>query len=163
MSTSSGRIFRTNGTSVSVVIKLAEADEENSTSVFHDVMRLRQNLQSMASTVAKTLDLQSTEMSALDTLGKFGPLTMGELARRSFISPTNTTRTVKNLVDRKLVSRQRSQDSDREVNVKLTAAGEKIFRKSYPHMVHDVNDALAAKLNRKDRRTLALLLAKLVE
>ena len=30
-------------------------------------------------------------------------------------------------------------------------------------MVHDVNDALAAKLNRKDRRTLALLLAKLVE
>ena len=163
MSTSSGQIFRTNGTSVSVVIKLAEADEENCTSVFHDVMRLRQTLQSMASTVAKTLDLQSTEMSALDTLGKFGPLTMGELARRSFISPTNTTRTVKNLVDRKLVSRQRSQESDREVNVKLTAAGEKIFRKSYPHMVHDVNDALAAKLNRKDRRTLALLLAKLVE
>jgi DNA-binding MarR family transcriptional regulator len=116
----------------------------------------------MASRVAPAFGLQSTEMSAVDTLGKFGPLTMGELARRSFISPTNTTRTVKNLVDRKLVKRQRSPESNREVNVSLTVAGERVFQKSYPHMVQDVNDLLASRLNQKERRTLAALLAKLV-
>lgn len=161
--TSSGKNYRNNRTSVSVVIEISEDDEENCTSVFHDVMRLRHTLNSMASRVAPTVGLQSTEMSALDTLGKFGPLTMGQLAKRSFISPTNTTRTVKNLVNRELVERERSPKSDREVLVRLTAAGENIFRKTYPHMIHDVNDLLGSKLNQKERRAFATLLAKLVD
>ncbi len=161
--TSSGKNYRNNHTSVSVTTDISEDDEENCTSVFHDVMRLRHTLQSMASRVAPTVGLRSTEMSALDTLGKFGPLTMGELARRSFISPTNTTRTVKNLADRKLVKRQRSPKSDREVLVRLAEAGEKVFRHSYPHMIHDVNDLLASKLDQEERRTLASLLARLVD
>jgi DNA-binding MarR family transcriptional regulator len=163
VSTSSGQNYRKNGTFISVATRLTEAEEGNCTSVFHDVMRLRHALRSMASEVASSLGLQSAEMSAIDTLGKFGPLTMGELARRSFFSPPNTTRTVKILVDRGLVRRQRSQSSDREVNVSLTAEGKKIFRKSYPHMVHDVNDLLASKLSREERRTLAELLAKLID
>jgi DNA-binding MarR family transcriptional regulator len=161
--TISGKNYRENGTSVGVETEVTEEEQENCASVFHDVMRLRQTLQSMASQVAPTVGLQSTEMSALDTLGKFGPLTMGQLAKRSFISPTNSTSTVKSLVDRKLVTRQRSPKSDREVLVRLTAAGEKVFRKSYPHMVHDVNDLLGSKLNQQERRTFAALLAKLVE
>lgn len=132
-------------------------------SVFHDVMRLRRTLQSMASEVAPSVGLHSTEMSALDTLGKFGPLTMGELAKRSFISPTNTTRTVKSLADRNLVERRRSPTSDREVQVRLTAAGESVFQQSYPHMIHDVDELLASRLDDKERRTLAVLLAKLVK
>ena len=151
-----------NHTSVSVATDISEKDEENCTSVFHDVMRLRHNLQSMASSVAPTVGLRSTEMSALDTLGKFGPLTMGELAKRSFISPTNTTRTVKNLVGRNLVKRQRSPTSDREVLVRLTADGENVFQQSDPHMIHDVNDLLASKLNEDERWLLASLLARLV-
>ncbi|MFQ5982277.1 MAG: MarR family winged helix-turn-helix transcriptional regulator [Woeseiaceae bacterium] len=145
------------------MIEISEDDEENCTSVFHDVMRLRHTLNSMASRVAPTVGLQSTEMSALDTLGKFGPLTMGQLAKRSFISPTNTTRTVKNLVNRELVERERSPKSDREVLVRLTAAGENIFRKTYPHMIHDVNDLLGSKRNQEERRAFATLLAKLVD
>jgi DNA-binding MarR family transcriptional regulator len=145
------------------VTQLDAVDEDNCTSVFHDVMRLRHSLRSMASEVAHLLDLQSAEMSAIDTLGKYGPLTMGELARRSFFSPPNTTRTVRTLVDRKLVSRQRSQSSDREVNVSLTAEGKKIFRKSYPRMVHDVNELLASKLSPQERKTLGELLAKLID
>jgi DNA-binding MarR family transcriptional regulator len=126
-------------------------------------MRLRHSLRSIASEVATSLDLQSAEMSAIDTLGKFGPLTMGELSRRSFFSPANTTRTVKSLVDRNLVSRQRSQSSDREVNVNLTADGRRIFRKSYPRMLHDVNELLASNLSPEERKTLADLLAKLID
>lgn len=163
MSTSSGQNYSKNGTSVGVATRLTAVDEENCTTVFHDVMRLRHSLRSIASRVAESLDLQSAEMSAIDTLGKFGPLTMGELARRSFFSPPNTTRTVKSLVDRNLVSRQRSQNSDREVNVSLTEDGMKFFRQSYPHMVHDVNELLASKLKQEERQTLAMLLAKLID
>lgn len=163
MSTSSGQNFRKNGTSIRVATQLDAMDEDNCTSVFHDVMRLRQSLRSMASRVAESVGLQSAEMSAIDTLGKYGPLTMGELARRSFFSPPNTTRTVRSLVERNLVSRQRSQSSDREVNVSLTAEGKKIFRKSYPQMVHDVNDLLASRLGPKERKTLADLLARLID
>jgi len=163
VSTSSGQNYRKNGTSISVATQLSTIDEDNCTSVFHDVMRLRHLLRSIASGVAESLDLQSAEMSAIDTLGKYGPLTMGELSRRSFFSPANTTRTVKSLVDRDLVSRQRSQSSDREVNVSLTENGMMIFRKSYPQMVHDVNEILASKLNEKERQTFASLLAKLID
>lgn len=163
MSTSSGQNYRKNGTSISVATQLTAVDEDICTSVFHDVMRLRHSLRSIASEVADSLGLQSAEMSAIDTLGKFGPLTMGELSKRSFFSPANTTRTVKTLVDRDLVSRQRSQSSDREVNVSLTEDGMEIFRNSYPQMVHDVNELLASKLNQKERRTLASLLAKIID
>ncbi len=113
--------------------------------------------------VATTLGLQSTEMSAIDTLGKLGPMTMGELAKHGFISPTNTTRTVKILADRNLVKRRRSPKSDREVNVMLTSAGEELFKKSYPNMIHHVNDLLASKLNQTDRRTFARLLERLAQ
>ena len=163
MLTISGKNYRADHKSVGVATEVSESEEEICTAVFHDVMRLRQMLHSMASSVAPTVGLQCTEMSALDTLGKFGPLTMGQLSKRSFISPTNTTRTVKSLVERNLVTRQRSPKSDREVLVRLTPDGEKIFRKSYPHMIHDVNDLLASKLDRNERKALATLLAKLVE
>ena len=126
-------------------------------------MRLRHTLKSMATDVAATLGLQSTEMSALDTLGKFGPMTMGELAQRSFISPPNTTRTIKSLVDRGLVERERSAHSRREINVSLTPAGLRIFKQSYPQMVGDVDALLADKLKLNERQELASLLAKLVE
>jgi hypothetical protein len=62
--TSSGKNYRNNHTSVSVATDISEGDEENCTSVFHDVMRLRHMLQSMASRVAPTVGLRSTEMSS---------------------------------------------------------------------------------------------------
>lgn len=126
-------------------------------------MRLRHILHAMATSVAATFGLQSTEMSVIDTLGKYGPLTMGRLSKRGFISPTNTTRTVKILAKRNLVKRGRSPKSDREVNVMLTSEGEKLFQKSYPNMIHHVNDLLKSKLNQTDRKKLARLLEKLTE
>jgi hypothetical protein len=43
----------------------------------------------------------------------------------------------------------------------LTSAGEKFFQKSYPRMVHNVNDLLASRLNQADRRKFTHLLEKL--
>ena len=149
-------------TAVPSKVDVSTLDEQNCTAIFHDVMRLRGSLQQIAAGAARQLGIKSTEMSILDTLGKFGPLTMGKVAELSFISPTNTTRAVKNLISDQLVERRRSEQSDREVVVSLTAEGRKIFRKSYPHMIHEVNSFLGANLNDSERRTLARLLAKTI-
>lgn len=150
-------------TAVSSSVDVTAPEEHNCTAIFHDVMRLRGQLQQIAAGAAKHLGLKSTEMSILDTLGKFGPLTMGRLAELSFISPTNTTRAVKNLIEDELVERKRSEHSEREVVVNLTTSGRRIFKQSYPHMIHEVNEFLNENLSKRDRDLLARLLEKTIK
>jgi DNA-binding MarR family transcriptional regulator len=150
-------------TAIPSMVDITVTDEQNTTSIFHDAMRLRGSLHRIAAATASGLGIKATEMSLLDTLGKFGPLTMGRLAQLSFISPTNSTRAVKNLIGDGLVERTRSEHSDREVVVRLTRAGCSIFQESYPQVVHDVNEFLSSRLNDRDRARLAELLAKVVE
>ena len=157
-----GNNSRKGQTAVSSSVDVPAPEEQNCTAIFHDVMRLRGQLQGIAADAAKHLGMKSTEMSILDTLGKFGPLTMGRVADLSFISPTNTTRAVKNLIEDGFVERKRSMHSDREVVVNLTAAGRRIFRQSYPHMIHEVNEFLDANLSERERSSLARLLAKAI-
>ncbi len=155
--------FRDGKTAAPSQVDVTPDEEENCTAIFHDVMRLRGALQRIAAREASALGMKSTEMSILDTLGKFGPLTMGRVAALSFISPTNTTRAVKNLIGDGLVARRRSEHSEREVVVSLTASGRGVFKQSYPHMIHNVNDYLSARLTAGERGSLARLLAKLIQ
>ena len=129
--------------------------------MFRDVMRIRQQLYATATEVAKSLGLTSSEMALVDTLGKYGPLTMGQLAERSFISPANTSYTARSLENRNLITRERSVESNRVVNVRLTPAGVKIFKQSYPRVVREVNELVASKITSKERRNLVNLLRKL--
>ena len=159
----SAKKTRAGRTATSSKVDVTTLEEQNCTAVFHDVMRLRGSLQRIAADAARDLGIKSTEMSIVDTLGKFGPLTMGRVAELSFISPTNTTRAVKNLITDGLVGRKISEKSDREVVVSLTTRGRAMFRKSYPRMIHEVNDFLAANLNESERRSLSRLLAKAIQ
>ena len=138
-----------------------DTEAEHCIRIFQGAMAARQRFLSAAAGVAASMDLQVTEMSALNTLGRFGPMTMGELAKRSVISPPNTTRSVKALEEAKLVHRQRSPQSDRVVNVSLTSKGRKLFENAYPFVVREVSDLLKAKLTERERRTLDKLLTKL--
>ena len=85
------------------------------------------------------------------------------MAAACFFSPPNATYTVKSLEKNKLIKRVRSADSHRVVNVELTAAGERVFKKSYPSTLHDVNEFFASKLSKKERVSLAGLLARLTK
>ena len=88
---------------------------------------------------------------------------MGRVAVLSFISPTNLTRAVKNLIGDGMVERRRSERSDREVVVSLTAKGCEMFKKSYPRMIHEVNEFLSSRLTERERDSLARLLAKAIQ
>ena len=139
----------------------SEGEVQRCIAIFQGIMQARQGLLATANRTAASMGIQATEMSVLNTLGRLGSLSMGELAKRSVLSSPNTTRTVKTLEDAKLVKRRRSPDSDRVVKVSLTPKGKELFGESYPRVINDVNELLVTRLNERERRSLTALLEKL--
>lgn len=150
-------------TFVKVTTGLSEGDEQTCTSMFRNIMRVRHHLYALASEVAGKLGLRASEMATIDTLGKYGPLTMSELAKACFFSQPNATYTVSALEKSDLLKRERSADSHRIVNVHLSSAGEKVFKKSYPTTLKQVNAFFDARLTKAEQATLARLLDKLAD
>ena len=140
---------------------LNERDEDVTVGLFRDLMRARHLMHKKASEVAEDNGLHAAEMNAIDILGKYGPISMGRLSTETFISPSNTTNTVKKLERAGLVERQRSANSDREVHVTLTGQGRIVFRKCYPRILGEAHAHMAERLTRGELRQLAMLLGKL--
>ncbi len=74
---------------------LSEKDEAVCVGIFRNVMRVRHLLGSKSSKVAESIGLHAAETNVVDILGKFGPISMGQLSTEAFISPSNATNTVK--------------------------------------------------------------------
>lgn len=140
---------------------LLERDEETCVSIFRSVMRAHHHLHALGSSIAIDFGLHIAELNVIDMLGKLGSITMGELSRTTFISPSNTTHTVKKLESAGLVRRQRSAASERKVVVSLTEDGEHLFAECYPRILMAVEEILEQNLNARERASLAQLLGKL--
>ncbi len=141
---------------------LSEREEEVCVSIFRNTMRARHLMHELASMVARRSGLHAAELNVVDILGKFGPISMGELSRESFISPSNTTSTVKKLEAAGLVKRERSEQSHREVAVSLSNKGKALLRKGCPQILGEAHTHMAYRLTREERARLASLLQKLV-
>jgi DNA-binding MarR family transcriptional regulator len=141
---------------------LSERDEEVTVDLFRNLLRARHLMQKKASEVAESNGLHAAEMNVIDILGKYGPIPMGRLSRETFISPSNTTNTVKKLERAGLVKRNRSNNSDREVIVSLTAEGKRVFRKCYPRILGEAHEIMTRRLTPREHSRLATLLGKLV-
>ncbi len=135
--------------------------ERSYIALFRAVMLTHHALQHLARDVATRFGLQSAELNVIDVLGKFGATTMGELARRTFISPASTTRTVKDLEARRLVARRRHAESDRVVVVALTPKGQALFRQCFPSVFALAVEYFDAHLKPAERMQLVELLEKL--
>lgn len=140
---------------------LTEHDEKVCIAIFRSVVRAHHRLHALGSSIASGFGLHIAELNVVDMLGKLGPITMGELSRATFISPSNTTHTVKKLELAGLTTRQRSPASERKVVVSLTHEGERLFRECYPRILTEVEGILEQSLNADERTTLARLLGKL--
>ena len=140
---------------------LSRVEEETCVSIFRSIMRSHNMLHAIGSEIAAKFDLELAEMNVIDMLGKHGPLTMGELSRTTFIAPSSTTRTVKQLESHGLVQRQGSSESGRVVHVSLTQSGKGLFKKSYPAILDSVQHRLTESLSQSERLTLAKLLQQL--
>lgn len=62
-----------------------------------------------------------------------GPLTLVELSRIIGVKTSTLSRLVGRMVDKKLVSRQRSREDARTVQISLKRDGEAVFRDLWPH------------------------------
>ncbi len=142
---------------------LSERDEDVTVDIFRNLMRARHLMYKKASDVAASIGLHAAEMNVIDILGKFGPVSMGRLASETFISPSNTTNTVKKLERAGIVKRQRSATSDREVNVTLTSSGRALFRKCYPRILGEAHAHMVKRLTPDEMKLLAGVMRKLVE
>ncbi len=140
---------------------LSEHDEEVCISIFRSVMRTHHDLHTLGASIAADFSLHIAELNVIDMLGKLGPITMGELSRATFISPSNTTHTVKKLESSGLVARQRLVASERKVEVSLTTKGAQLFKTCYPRILTTVEHLLEQRLSASERTVLAQLLNKL--
>ena len=94
-----------------------DVDEELVSNLRMGVMRLARRLRHERS----GNDLTLTQLSALATLNRLGPQTIGELAAADNVKPPSMTRTVNYLEDLGLVSREAHETDGRQVVVALTA------------------------------------------
>lgn len=141
---------------------MKSSEERTYIALFRAVMFVHHDLHGLARKVGARFGLLSAELNVVDILGKFGTTTMGELSRRTFISPANTTRTVKNLEARKIVIRSRDGESDRVVTVALTAKGKALFGECYPAIFNEAVRYFDKGLSRQERKKLMRLLERFV-
>jgi MarR family transcriptional regulator, 2-MHQ and catechol-resistance regulon repressor len=100
------------------------------------------------------------QFGVLEILNHKGPLTLGELCRKSLVSGGNMTVVVDNLERDGLVHRMRNDEDRRVIHVRLTAKGESLIRKIFPDHAGFVA-RLAAALTEDEQVKLGALLKKL--
>ena len=83
------------------------------------VVRLNRRLRAQRTDSTVTL----TQMSALSSLKKFGPLTPGELAAKERVQPPSMTRVIAALEERGLASREQHPTDGRQAIVAITEYG----------------------------------------
>lgn len=142
-------------------VTLDEVEEETCLTIFRSIMRSHNMLHRIGCEVAAGYGLHIAEINIIDMLGKHGSLSMGDLARTTFVAPSSTTRTVKQLEARGLVTRERSTRSERIVTVSLTRKGKSLFKKTYPTILLAVQKRIQNVLSRSECNTLGKLLQKL--
>jgi DNA-binding MarR family transcriptional regulator len=71
--------------------------------------------------------LSATQLAAMATLRRHGPLTAGELAAHEKVSPPSMTRVLGHLSDLGMVSRRSSPTDGRQVLVELSEAGAELL------------------------------------
>jgi len=64
-----------------------------------------------------------TQLSAMGTLSKYGPMSAGELAGCERVQPPSMTKVLANLEERGLVRRSQHPSDRRQVIIEITAAG----------------------------------------
>lgn len=111
----------------------------------------------------RSYGLASAEFDGLVTLGVDQPLRMCDLAQRSLLTKSHTTQVVKQLEAKGLVNRQRSRESEREVLVSLTPAGQELFEQVYPRHYEFLKGLFGERLSPEEQDALTGLLRKLAD
>src|SRR5204863_5262827 len=118
--------------------------------------RLRLSVTRLARRLRQQSDVEATasQISALATIERLGPLTIGELSAAERVQPPSMTRIVAGLEDLDLIQRETDARDRRVARVRVTPVGQRLLERSRSKK----NAYLAARLRAldvDDRATLA--------
>lgn len=118
--------------------------------------RLRLSVTRLARQLRRHSDIGAspTQISALATIDRRGPITLGDLAASEGVRPPTATAAVGRLEEQELVERQRDADDRRIVRVVATAKGRKLLARNRSRKTAYLAQRLAA-LDDADRARLA--------
>jgi DNA-binding MarR family transcriptional regulator len=118
--------------------------------------RLRLSVTRLARRLRQQSDVEATasQISALATIERLGPLTIGELSAAERVQPPSMTRIVAGLEELDLIQRETDEHDRRVARVRVTPLGQRLLERSRSKK----NAYLAARLRamgRDERATLA--------
>lgn len=125
------------------------------------IHRASEALTSHAEAFGRRHDLSTAHLSVLHALGLFGETRMKDLGTRVAVGAAGITRRAQQLEERGLVRRKRSSESEREVLIGLTKAGEAMFQQSFTNLHREHRQYFDERLTAEEQRQLQKLLDKL--
>lgn len=93
-------------------------------------------------------------------LAQLGPTSPSDLAARTTVDRSQTSKTLRGLIGKGLLERQRIPGDGRRACVLLTAEGQRLYDDLFPRVVQ-VHHEVLADLSAEDRRVLAQTLSQL--
>ena len=108
----------------------------------------------------KRVGLSAAQLFALQQLAGGQPLSLGQLASRTFTDQSSISVVITRLVRRRLVSRRRAGDDRRRIELSLTPAGRSLLRRAPAAAQEQIIEALL-RLPVKIRKELATSLTRL--
>jgi DNA-binding MarR family transcriptional regulator len=140
-----------------------KSDAGLATALRISVSRLARRLRAERAALGLQPDLSDTQLAALATLVRHGPMTPGELAEHEKVQPPSMTRVIAVLEERSLVVRAPHSTDRRQVVLTVTGDGEELV-----HQARRLREAWLARrlreLSPQERATLraaAAILEKL--
>ena len=94
--------------------------------------RLRLSVTRLARRLRQQSDVEATasQISALATIERLGPLTIGELSTAERVQPPSMTRIVAGLEELGLIQRETDERDRRVARVRVTAIGQRLLERS---------------------------------
>ena len=105
--------------------------------------------------------LEVAHLSMLHALGLGGEMRMSDLASRVVVGAATVTRRAKQLEQRGLVRRKRSDESQREVLIRLTTKGGALFERSFAHLHAEHRSYFDDRFTKEEQKELQRLLERL--
>ena len=130
-----------------------------------DLMRTlgrRNSLRDPIGQAIEAMEFSGPQLHALMWVGGDGPLTMGEVAQRIGVNVKTVTGIVDRLEARGAVERERDPSDRRVVRVRLTPAGEALF-KQFDQQIRDRVTSFLSFLPPEDAQALVRIVERLVE
>lgn len=118
------------------------AAQRTSLATVRELVRAYQAFSSYSETFVRQYDLTPAQFDVIATLGNTQGLSMGNIGEKTLITKGTLTGVVDRLEKKGIVTREIPPENRRSVIVRLTPAGDELFRQVFPIHVADIHQHL---------------------